>query len=202
MRKLLLATTNRGKAREYRELLAGLPFVLTTLIDEGITLEVQENESSFEGNARLKATSYAVASGLITLADDSGLEVDTLNGEPGVRSARYAGDNATDAERVQYLLKKISTVPQEQRTAHFRCVIALAESKEKVTVCQGSCDGIISFEPMGSNGFGYDPVFYFPEYNKTMAELSSEVKNQISHRGRAAREIYKVLKNIGGVRNK
>ena len=196
MRKLLLATTNRGKAREYRELLAGLPFVLTTLVDEGITLEVEESESSFEGNARLKATSYAVASGLITLADDSGLEVDALNGEPGVRSARYAGDYATDAERVTYLLNKLSTVPQGQRTAHFRCAIALAENREKVTVCHGSCDGVITFEAKGSGGFGYDPIFYFPEYGKTMAELSSEVKNQVSHRGRAAREVYKVLKHI------
>ncbi|HAV10811.1 MAG TPA: non-canonical purine NTP pyrophosphatase [Dehalococcoidia bacterium] len=200
MRKLLLATTNRGKAREYRELLAGLPFLLTTLVDEGITFEVAEHESSFEGNARLKATSYAAASGLITLADDSGLEVDALNGEPGVHSARYAGDNATDAERVQYLLGKLSTVPQERRTACFRCVIALAENREKVTVCYGSCDGSITFEPKGSNGFGYDPVFYLPEYGKTMAELTSDVKNQVSHRGRAAREMYKVLKRYASLR--
>jgi len=200
MRKLLLATTNRGKAREYRELLAGLPFVLTTLSDEGITFEVEENEGSFEGNARLKAAAYSRTSGLMTLADDSGLEVDALNGEPGVRSARYAGENATDEERVAFLLNNMKTVPQGKRTARFQCVIALAQTAEKVAVCRGFCEGEIAFTPKGSGGFGYDPVFYFPEYRLTMAELSPEVKNQVSHRGRAAREAYKLLRQIGGVR--
>ena len=200
MRKLLLATTNRGKAREYRELLAGLPFVLTTLSDEGITFEVEENEGSFEGNARLKAVAYSRTSGLMTLADDSGLEVDALNGEPGVRSARYAGENATDEERVAFLLNNMKTVPQGKRTARFQCVIALAQTAEKVVVCHGFCEGEIAFAPKGSGGFGYDPVFYFPEYALTMAELSPEVKNQVSHRGRAVREVYKLLRQIGGVR--
>jgi len=202
MRKLLLATTNPGKAREYRELLAGLPFVLTTLVDEGITFDVEESENTFEGNARLKAATYASLSGLMTLADDSGLEVDALGGEPGIRSARYAGENATDAERVSFLLNKMKTVPQEQRTARFQCVIALAETPEKVAVCRGSCEGKIIEEARGSNGFGYDPVFYFPEYGLTMAELSSEVNNQESHRGRASREAYKVLSRICGARGK
>ena len=185
-KKLLLATNNKGKAREYKSLLGGIPYRLVTMADEGITTEVSETGATFEENARLKATVLAAESGLLTLADDSGLEVDALGDEPGVLSARYAGENATDSERVDFLIKKLDGVPENQRTARFRCVIAIAAPDADAKICSGECPGIITTSPRGYNGFGYDPIFYVPEFGKTMAELSSEEKNKISHRARAA----------------
>ena len=191
--KLLLATNNRGKAREYRALLEGLPLHLTTPAGEGITIEVEETGRSFEENAIAKATEYARISGLTTLADDSGLEVEALGGEPGVLSARYAGEGASDGERIDYLLSKLREVPDEERAARFVCVIAVATPEGKVEVCRGECPGVIARGPRGEGGFGYDPVFYLPALKRTMAELSFEEKNRISHRGRAAREARAVL---------
>ncbi len=196
MSKLLLATTNQGKTGEYRHLLDGLPFQLVSLIEEGITVAVEENYATLEENARQKAAYYAVLSSLITLADDSGLEVDALGGEPGVRSARYAGDGASDSDKVDYLLTRLKDVPWEKRTARFKCVIAVATPEERLDICQGECQGIIAFEPRGENGFGYDPVFYLPEYDKTMAEIPPELKNRISHRARAAGKVYKILEKF------
>jgi len=193
MPKLLLATTNQGIVSEYRRLLKELPFKLVTPIDEGIDVAVDENFTTFEENARLKATSYSSLSQLITLADDSGLEVDALDGEPGVHSARFAGENASDKDKVEYLLSRMKAVPWEKRTAHFKCVIAIAIPEEKTELCHGECHGLISFQPEGNNGFGYDPIFYLPEFDKTMAELPAETKNQISHRGHAARKARQVL---------
>ena len=193
MPKLLLATTNQGKAREYRHLLKGLPFQLVTLAEEGIHIAVDEKNTTFEENARLKATSYSGFSHLITLADDSGLEVDALGGEPGIRSARFAGDEASDEDKVERLLARLKEVPWEKRTARFRCVIAIATPEGRTELCHGECHGLIAFAPKGNNGFGYDPIFYFPELDKTMAELPLETKNQISHRGRAALEAYRML---------
>ena len=186
MPRLLLATTNKGKAAEYRDLFKGLDFELVTLDQAGISREADESYNTFEENARHKAAFYAELGGLLTLADDSGLEVDALNGEPGVRSSRYAGDNATDADRVSYLLDKLKDIPQQKRRARFRCVIAVARPGGPVETVEGVCDGYIALEPRGSNGFGYDPVFYLPEYGRTIAELPPEIKNRISHRGRAA----------------
>lgn len=186
MPRLLLATTNKGKAAEYRDLFKGLDFELVTLDQAGISREADESYNTFEENARHKAAFYAELGGLLTLADDSGLEVDALNGEPGVRSSRYAGDNATDADRVSYLLDKLKDIPQQKRRARFRCVIAVARPGGPVETVEGVCDGYIAMEPRGRNGFGYDPVFYLPEYGRTIAELSPETKNRISHRGRAA----------------
>jgi len=194
--KLLLATNNMAKVREYRLLLRGLPFELTTLAEEGIGLEVGEGRGTLEENATLKATTYASVSNLLALADDSGLEVDALGGEPGVLSARYAGNFASDRERIDYLLAKLKGVPWERRGAHFRCVIAIATPSGDVELCQGGCRGIIAFEPRGENGFGYDPIFYLPELRKTMAELSLEEKNRISHRGMAAQRARQVLKHL------
>jgi XTP/dITP diphosphohydrolase len=131
-----------------------------------------------------------------TLADDSGLEVDALNGEPGIRSARYAGKDASDRDRIEYLLAKLKGVPREQRIARFRCIIAVATPQRVLDTCEGECKGIIVFEPKGENGFGYDPIFYFPEYAKTMAELISEVKNRISHRALAAQKACLVLERF------
>jgi XTP/dITP diphosphohydrolase len=196
MSKLLLATNNQGKVHEYRSLLQEIPFELVTPAQIGIKLEVEETGSSFEENARLKAVAFARASGLLTLADDSGLEVDILNGEPGVRSHRYAGEDATDEELIKFLLDKLKNVPLEKRTAHFRCVIAIAWPDGEVVFCSGRCSGLITFTPSGREGFGYDPVFYFPELKQTMAELPLDMKNQVSHRAMAAREARKVLKQI------
>jgi XTP/dITP diphosphohydrolase len=192
-RKLLLATNNQAKVREYRSLLQNLPYELVTLAEQGITTIVSEVGESLEENARLKATVLAVESQLLALADDSGLEVDALGGEPGRLSARYAGENASDKDRVDYLLLRLKDVPGERRSARFRCVIAIAIPDGEVEFCSGECQGFITFEPRGEQGFGYDPVFYFPELDKTMAELPLEIKNQVSHRGQAARKAYQLL---------
>jgi XTP/dITP diphosphohydrolase len=196
MRKLLLATTNRGKAAEYRSLLQGLDFEPVTLDQAGISREAEENYSTFEENARSKAVFYATLSGLITLADDSGLEVDALGGEPGVRSSRYAGEGASDSARVNFLLNKLKDIPWEKRQARFRCVIAIADPNGNVELADGECNGCIALEPRGVNGFGYDPVFYVPEYDKTIAELPPELKNEISHRGRAAKKASTILEKL------
>ena len=194
--KLLLATGNQGKIREYRSLLREVPFELVTPADVQISGSVEEAGKSLEENARLKATTLANKSQLLTLADDSGLEVDALGGEPGPLSARYAGENATDQDRVNYLLSKLKGVPWEKRTACFCCVIALATPDGKVELCGGECRGIIAFEPRGEQGFGYDPVFYFPELGKTLAELPLAIKNQVSHRGQAARKAAQMLAEL------
>ena len=193
MVKLLLATNNNGKVSEYRNLLRELPFQVVTLAEQGITTVVDEVGSTLEENARLKATAMANESGLLALADDSGLEVDALGGEPGPLSARYAGENASDGDRVSYLLSRMKNVPWTERTAHFRCVVALASPDGRIELCSGECDGLIMLKPQGESDFGYDPVFYLPELDMTMAELPLETKNRISHRGRAAREACRVL---------
>ena len=199
MVKLLIATHNPGKVREYEELLAGLPLELTYPAQEGLDIEVAETGESFAENARLKAAAYARASGLLTLADDSGLEVDALGGEPGIRSARYAGKGASDEDRYRLLLEKLREVPWEERTARFRCVIAVATPEDQIRTAEGTCEGIIAFAPKGEHGFGYDPVFYFQEYGMTMAELSPATKNKISHRARAAQGVRDILE-VGGWR--
>jgi XTP/dITP diphosphohydrolase len=194
--KLLIATTSPGKVREYRILLKGVPFRLVYPMSIGIKTVVTEVGKTFEENARLKAQTLAKESRLLTLADDSGLEVDALGGEPGVMSARYAGENATDAERVHYLLAKLNNIPENKRTAHFRCVIAIVRPEGKTEICSGECSGFIALEPHGDNGFGYDPIFFVPEMGKTMAELPVAIKNRISHRGRAAKKARLLLYRI------
>ena len=196
MIKLLVATNNPGKVREYQALLKGLPLTLTYPTQEGIDIEVEETGSTFAQNAHLKAMVYARTSGLLTLADDSGLEVDALGGEPGTRSARYAGQGASDVDRYRLLLSKLEGVPWQQRTARFRCVIAVARPQGGVHTAQGSCEGAIAFEPRGEHGFGYDPVFYVPEHGQTMAELEPEVKNRMSHRARAAEGARKIFHEL------
>lgn len=196
--KLLLATNNKAKIREYKNLLSKLDCELVTLADLGITSKVDEVGGSLEENARLKAAAYSAESHLTALADDSGLEVDALGGKPGPLSARYAGERASDKERVNYLLSQLKDVPWEKRSARFRCVIAIAMPSGEVELCSGECRGIIAFEPRGEEGFGYDPIFYLPELNKTMAELPLELKNRVSHRGRAARKAYHLLERLMG----
>jgi XTP/dITP diphosphohydrolase len=196
MAKLLLATTNRGKIGEYRSLLNGLPFELVTPGEVGVNIDVEEKYPSYEDNASVKAKTYAGASHLITLADDSGLEVDVLGGEPGIRSARAAGEAAGDKERIKHLLARLRGVPLEKRTARFKCVIAIATPEGRTEMCHGECPGLIALEPSGENGFGYDPVFYLPEFKKTIAELPLDIKNRISHRGKAARKAYRILEQL------
>ena len=194
--RLLIATHNRGKLVEIQDLFADLPLELVTIDQIGIREDVEETGETFSENARAKALEYARRSGLLTLADDSVLHVDALGGEPGVRSKRYAGENKSDPERVAFLLDKLRDVPREQRTARFRCVIALASPSGKVYECDGVCEGLIEFAPRGANGFGYDPVFLLPARGVTMAELSSDEKNRISHRGRAAEKARLVLEGL------
>ena len=274
--KLLIATHNPGKVREYCALLGDVPFDLVSLSDAGINEAVDETGTTFEDNARLKAQAYAAASGLTTLADDSGLEVDALGGQPGVRSARYGEDasaekgslNLSDQDRVTLLLRNLDRVPWDRRTARFRCVIAVAnphtpkqseahtpchseahtpchseahtpchseahtpchseahtpchseersdeESKtpipqpnttaqdknpaSQLTFLEGTVEGVIQYEPMGNNGFGYDPVFYLPSYGLTMAQLTMEEKNRISHRAQAAQKAVALLRRWHG----
>jgi len=195
--KLLLATNNEAKVREYRDLLRDLAFELVTSAEMGMVNIVNEVGESLEENARLKATASAARSQLLALADDSGLEVDALGGEPGRLSARYAGEQASDRGRISHLLAKLEGVPWERRSARFRCAIAIATPEGKVEFCSGECLGIITFEPRGERGFGYDPIFYLPELGRTMAELTLEIKNQVSHRGQAARKVPQVLKRLG-----
>ena len=194
--KLLVGSNNRGKLREYAELLKGLPFELTSLSEQGITEEVEETGSNLKQNAIHKATAYAKLSGLTTMADDSGLEVDALGGEPGPLSRRYAGDNVSDEERNDYLLVKLRNIPWDKRTARFRAVIAIATPDGKVKTCEGVCEGIIAFDAKGKEGFGYDPIFYLPELDKRMAELSLAEKNRISHRAKAAQKARRILERL------
>ncbi len=164
-----------------------------TLRDLKITHVPSETGASFAENATIKAKGYAGKSGLLTLADDSGLEVAALGGAPGIQSARYAGEGASDQDRINLLLSNLRSVPTEKRTARFVCVIALALPDGNVHLFTGECGGTIIFEARGTNGFGYDPVFYMPELGKTMAELSDDLKNQVSHRARAANQAREYL---------
>ena len=195
--KLLIATTNRGKLKEYREMLDGIPFDVVSLEDVGITLDVEETGETFEENAILKAKTYAAMSGLLTLADDSGLEVAALGGEPGVRSARYAGEGATSQQRNDLLLRNLEAADGTDRSARFRCVIAVASPDgDWVRTVEGACEGTIAHEMKGETGFGYDPLFIVPEYGAHMAELTMAQKNRISHRGRAVERAKPLLAEV------
>jgi len=194
--KLLVATHNQGKVREYRALLDDLPIEVTYLDAEGVTFEAEETGQTFAENAIMKAQAYAAHTGLLTWADDSGLEVDALGGEPGVLSARYGAPGArSDVERYQFLLSKLAGVPDAERTARFRCVVALAWPDGRVRTTDGACEGRIAHAPRGAHGFGYDPIFLVADfdYQQTMAELDPHLKNQVSHRGRAAQAARQAL---------
>lgn len=194
MEQLLIATHNRGKFQELRALLQDAPYKLVSLLDAGVTEDVDETGTTLEENAALKARTYAAITGMPALADDSGLEVDALGGEPGVRSSRYAGGNATDAERIAFLLRKLENIPESRWTARFRCVLAIAGPSDSPEYHTGECPGRIVRLSRGSGGFGYDPVFLLSPLGKTMAELSDEEKNEVSHRGIAARKAVAALR--------
>ena len=191
--RLLIATTNVGKLREYRSLFAGLECELLGLADAGIIDDVDEAGQTYEENAILKARSYAAHSDLLTLADDSGLEVDALQGRPGVHSARYAPDSPA---RIRKLLAELKDVPDNQRSARFQCVIVLAHPDGRLDITTGTCEGQIARAARGSHGFGFDPVFYLAGQNATLAELPEDFKNQHSHRARAAQKMRPILERI------
>ena len=180
--QLLIATNNKGKLRELSQLFSDLPLNCITLNEAGFDIEVEETGATYGENALLKATILHRESRLLTLADDSGLEVDALDGRPGIHAARYAGPNATNQDRWNKLLNELKDVPDAQRTARFKCAIALVTQWMPPITVEGVCEGRIAFSPSGNGGFGYDPIFFIPEYNCTMAELDETIKNQISHR--------------------
>lgn len=190
--RLLVATSNSGKTREIRKILAGIPFEIVNLKDVGKLTEARETGKSFAANARIKARTYYRQTGLLTLAEDSGLQVDYLGGRPGVLSARFAGETASDADNVRRLLASMRGVPQEKRHARFVCVVAITDGK-KMWMATGKCEGRIASRPSGRSGFGYDPVFIPDGYNKTFANLGADEKNKISHRGRALRKARRIL---------
>lgn len=186
MRALLLATTNRHKLEEYQNIFLDLPFQLLSLNDIQPDMDVEETGTTFRENAELKALAYARATGMLSLSDDSGLEIDALGGAPGVYSARFLGEGTSYQERFRAILEQLKGLPMEQCTARFRCVITLAEPSGYYRSVEGVIEGVIAEAPRGENGFGYDPIFLIPEFGKTTAELTPEQKNRISHRGRAA----------------
>jgi len=193
--KMVLGTRNRGKVAELRELLEGLGIELLSLDHFPNVPEVVEDGETFEANARKKAGVVARCTGLPALADDSGLEVDTLDGAPGVRSARFAGDQATYTENNEKLLRLMKEVPWEKRTARFRCVLALTfpDGDGTVQTLEDTCEGRITEQSKGENGFGYDPLFFVPELGKTFAQISRSEKGKISHRGRALKQLKQLL---------
>ena len=184
---LVIATRNQNKLREFREVLKDLQIEVRSLNDFGPIPEAIEDGETFDENAYKKALHTAKILGLPAIADDSGLVVEALNGEPGVYSARYAGENATDAENCNKLLKSLQKI--ENRRAHFQCVLSIAVPSGPALTYEGRCDGVIIDDSRGNNGFGYDPIFYFEELGKTFAELSMEEKNRVSHRGKALAEV-------------
>ena len=198
MHTLLMATSNVHKLEEYRAIFASLPFRLLSLNDIQLDLDVEETGTTFAENAVLKARAWANASGMLSLSDDSGLEIDALGGAPGVLSARFAGRETSYEERFRLILEKMAGLPAEKRTARFCCAIAIAQPSGDVRVVEDSLEGEIATSPRGTAGFGYDPIFLVPELGKTFAELPPDVKNRISHRGRAARKARALLEALQG----
>jgi XTP/dITP diphosphohydrolase len=195
--RLLVATLNEGKLAELREILADLPFVLCSLKDFPEVVPIEETGNTFVENASLKASGYAMQTHLLTIADDSGLEVKALKGAPGVFSARYAGEHASDAERTEKLLENLSGVNESNRSARFVSAIAVADSSGSILeVSVGICDGQIAMAPRGTHGFGYDPIFLPNGYQVTFSELQPEVKNTISHRARALSSLRNFLRTL------
>ncbi len=200
--KLVLATRNLGKVQELSELLSDQSTIeVLSIKDFPKAPEVLEDGETYQHNAKKKAVHIARYSGIRALADDSGLEVDALGGAPGVHSARYAGSDASDAERIAKLLAATRDVPDDERTARFKCAVAIAEPNGSVDVVMGVCDGKIIREPRGTQGFGYDPVFVPHGYDQTFAELGEKVKNHISHRAKALRLALKSIKNTFEIEN-
>ena len=193
MKKIIFATGNQDKMREIREILADMDVEVVSMKEAGIHADIVENGSTFEENAVIKAKEIMEKTGALVLADDSGLEVDALNGEPGIYSARYMGEDTSYHIKNANLIQRLEGVPDEKRTARFVCAIAAAFPDGRRETVRATMEGRIGYEEKGENGFGYDPIFYLPEYGCTSAELSMEEKNRISHRGKALRLIKEEL---------
>ena len=192
-KKIILASTNKGKLREVREILDGTGFSVIPLSETGFTEEVEENGETFEENAFIKAEAVAKALGVPVLADDSGLEIDALGGEPGIRSARFMGRETPYSEKNAAILEKLKDVPEEKRTARFVCAMAMVYPDGRCLSVRETMEGRIAYEIAGENGFGYDPIFFLPEYGMTSAEITPEEKNAISHRGKALRKMAALI---------
>ena len=194
MKEIILASSNPGKVREINQLLAGLDLHVQPQTDFGVP-DIEETGLTFVENAILKARNAAQHTGRPAIADDSGIEVDALNGAPGIYSARYAGIGASDQANLEKLLTELGDLPEEKRTARFQCLMVYMRHANDPTplICQGSWEGRILFKPQGENGFGYDPVFYVPSHDCSSAELAAEVKNSLSHRGQALRKLLAAL---------
>lgn len=190
---MIFATKNRGKTREIRRALKGLGFQIYALDDFSNVPEIKEDGKSYTENALKKARFYSKYFGKLTIADDSGLEVETLNGLPGIHSARYAGEKASNRENNQKLLSEMKGIPLSKRGARFKCAIAIVTPDGREAVAEGSCKGRIGFREVGKRGFGYDPLFILRQYGKTMAQLTIEEKNRVSHRGKALRKLRRVI---------
>ena len=189
--KIIAATKNKNKIKEFGDILKG--FEIISQEEAGVDIDVEETGTTFEENSLLKAMAIYKATGIPAIADDSGLEVDALGGEPGIYSARYGGEGLDDKDRVNLLLKNMQNIPDENRTARFVCAITYVDENGTVTA-KGTCEGRITHAPAGENGFGYDPVFFVQEFGKTTAEISAEEKNSISHRGKALRLFAEKIK--------
>lgn len=192
-KNIIAATKNRGKLEEIAQLLSNLPYDVISMTKAGMTDDIDETGATFEENALIKARAVWRVTGETVIADDSGLEVDYLEGAPGVYSARYAGEGATDTDKNNKLLAALSGVPADKRAARFVCAIALIFPDGRELVVRGTCEGFIADGPAGNNGFGYDPLFYVPEFGLTIAQMDADLKNSISHRGNALRKILDVL---------
>lgn len=193
-KRIVFATGNAGKMREIREILADMDMDIVSMKEMGIDIEIEENGDTFEENAVIKAKAVAKICGEIVLADDSGLEIDYLNKEPGIYSARYMGEETPYSVKNANLIKRLSGVPDEERSARFVCAIAAAFPSGEVITAHGEIEGRIDYKEKGTNGFGYDPIFYIPSFGKTTAELSESEKNSISHRGQALNRIKEELR--------
>ena len=193
--KIIFATGNQGKLDEIKVILNEPGLEVISMKEAGINVDIEENGTTFEENAIIKATAIAKETNEIVLADDSGLEIDYLNKEPGVYSARYAGEDTPYSVKNQMLLDRLQGVEKEKRTARFVCAIAAALPDGKVITTRGTIEGYIGYEPAGENGFGYDPIFYVPEYECSTAQLTMEQKNELSHRGKALRAMKEELKS-------
>ena len=193
--KLILATSNKDKAREIAEILEGTPFVVTTMKEEGFDPDIVEDGKTFEENALIKARAvHALANGAYVMADDSGLCIDALDGAPGTYSARFCGENSTYPEKFAKIFEMLKDVPEEKRTAKFVCSIAVVRPDGSEFTVRGEICGVLHEKPMGDGGFGYDPIFYVPEFGMTTAQMTKEQKNSISHRGKASRAMAEKLK--------
>ena len=193
MDKIVFATANEGKVKEIKEILGDFPIEVVSMKEMGITADIEENGTTFEENSLIKARALVKLTGLPALADDSGLEVDYLNGEPGIYSARYLGRDTDYDYKNNYIIDKLSGAKGEERSARFVCVISLVLPDGREFVERGVVEGLIGYEQKGENGFGYDPIFYLPEYGKTSAEIPPEEKNRISHRGKALTAMKKLI---------